>query len=67
MKIQSNMLISELIEKDANIADVLIKHGMNCLGCPASATESLEEAARGHSANIEEIIQDIEKYFKEKA
>jgi len=61
------MLISELIEKDPNVVNVLIKHGMNCLGCPASTTESLEEAATGHSANIEEIMQDIEKYFKEKA
>ena len=67
MEINKNMLIGDLIEMDGEMVEILMKYGMNCSGCPGSNTESLEEAVIGHSANLEEIMEEIKKHFREKA
>lgn len=64
--ITKEMLISDILDMDANIVEVLKKHGLNCHGCPASTTESLEEAANGHSVDLDKIIYDISNYFEQK-
>ena len=47
MQIHKDMLIGALLEMDENIAPMLMRAGMHCLGCPASQGESLEEACPG--------------------
>ena len=44
-KVTKDMLIGQLITLDPNIAPILMRAGMHCLGCPSSQMESLEEAA----------------------
>ena len=44
-KVSKDMLIGQLLQIDANIAPILMRAGMHCLGCPSSQMESLEEAA----------------------
>ena len=47
-KVSKDMLIGQLLQIDANIAPILMRAGMHCLGCPSSQMESLEEAAMVH-------------------
>ena len=47
-KVTKDMLIGQLLQVDANIAPILMRAGMHCLGCPSSQMESLEEAAMVH-------------------
>lgn len=49
--------IGEIIDK--GLVDILIKNGLNCLGCPASNNESLQEAVKGHGINLEEILEKL--------
>ena len=42
-KVSKDMLIGQLLQIDANIAPILMRAGMHCLGCPSSQMESLEE------------------------
>ena len=42
-KVTKDMLIGQLLQVDANIAPILMRAGMHCLGCPSSQMESLEE------------------------
>mgnify|MGYP003355536513 CR=1 FL=1 len=42
-KVTKSMLIGELLTVDPNIAPILMRAGMHCLGCPSSQMESLEE------------------------
>ena len=44
-KVTKNMLIGQLLQIDPNIAAILMRAGMHCIGCPSSQMESLEEAA----------------------
>lgn len=52
MQIQKDMLIGALLEMDENIAPMLMRAGMHCLGCPASQGESLEEACQVHAGTL---------------
>lgn len=62
-KVNKTMLVSDILDMDADIMDIFVKHGLNCLGCPASYTESLEEAAKGHNADVEKLIDDINQFI----
>lgn len=42
-KVSKDMLIGQLLQIDANIAPILMRAGMHCLGCPSSQMESLED------------------------
>ena len=49
MEITKDTLIGEMLEKDMGIAYVLMQCGMHCVGCPASAGESIYfEASEQH-------------------
>ena len=42
-KVTKSMLIGELLTVDPNIAPILMRAGMHCLGCPSSQMESLKK------------------------
>ena len=56
MTIDKSMLIGELIQMDELVAPMLMRAGMQCLGCPASQGESLEEACMVHGIDCDELV-----------
>ena len=58
-KVSKDMLIGQLLQIDANIAPILMRAGMHCLGCPASQMESLEEAAMVHGIDADLLVEKI--------
>ena len=58
-KVTKSMLIGELLTVDPNIAPILMRAGMHCLGCPSSQMESLEEAAMVHGMDIDALMKAI--------
>ena len=58
-KVSKDMLIGQLITLDPNIAPILMRAGMHCLGCPASQMESLEEAAMVHGIDSDLLVEKI--------
>ena len=40
-KVSKDMLIGQLLQIDANIAPILMRAGMHCLGCPSSQKKQL--------------------------
>lgn len=59
MTITKDMTIGEIIVTKPEVAPILMNMGMHCLGCPASANESLEQAAMVHGMDIEELMAQI--------
>ena len=57
--VTKEMLIGEIVEKGEKYAEVLLNAGMHCLGCPASAGESLEEACEVHGIDVDEVMQAL--------
>ena len=64
-KVSKDMLIGQLLQIDANIAPILMRAGMHCLGCPTSQMESLEEAAMVHGLDVDVLVNQINDFLGE--
>ena len=64
-KVSKDMLIGQLLQIDANIAPILMRAGMHCLGCPSSQMESLEEAALVHGLDADVLVNQINDFLGE--
>ena len=62
-KVTKEMLIGQLLRLDPNIAVVLMRAGMHCVGCPSSQMESLEEAAMVHGMDVDVLVQQINDFL----
>ena len=66
-EVKKDMLIGEILEMDMTIAPILMASGMHCVGCPASAGETLEEAVGVHGLDADEMVSKINEFIREKA
>lgn len=62
--ITKDMTISQLLMLDPGCAEVLMEAGMHCIGCPASAGESIEQAASVHGIDADKLVEDLNAYFQ---
>ena len=62
-QVTKQMLIGELLQLDPNIAGVLMRAGMHCIGCPSSHMESLEEAAMVHGMDVDVLVEQINDFL----
>ena len=60
-KINRDMGFSEVLQKYPETARIMLKHGLHCIGCHASAFETIEQGCTAHGMKEE----DIEKLLKE--
>ena len=61
--VSKDMLIGQLLALDPNLAAVLMRAGMHCIGCPSSQMESLEEAAMVHGIDADILVSQINDYL----
>ena len=59
MEINKNMTIGELLMVNDNIAPILMRAGMHCLGCPSSQMETLDEACMVHGIDCDVLVSQI--------
>ena len=59
--VTKDMLIGEIIQMNEKYPEILLEAGMHCLGCPASAGESLEEACAVHGIDVEELLEKLNR------
>ena len=57
--ITKNTLIMEAVELNPNAPDILMSHGMHCLGCAIAHGETIEEAAMVHGIDVDELISEL--------
>lgn len=65
MTVTKEMQIGQLLKADPNIAVILMRAGMHCIGCPSSQMESLEEAAMVHGMDVDVLVQQINDFLGE--
>ena len=63
-QVTKQMLIGELLQLDPNIAGVLMRAGMHCIGCPSSQMETLEEAAAVHDIEIDLLLARLNAFLE---
>jgi len=49
-----------VIDKYPRSADVMLKHGLHCIGCGVSAWETIEQGALSHGMSKKEIDKMID-------
>lgn len=65
-KVTKSMLIGQLLKLNQDIAGVLMRAGMHCIGCPSAQMESLEEAALVHGIDVDILVQQINDFLDAK-
>ena len=66
MKIDTTMLIGELVHMDELIPQMLMAAGMHCLGCPSSQAESLEEACMVHGIDCDDLVSKMNEILADR-
>lgn len=67
MKVEKEMLIRDIVQMGPESTKVLLSYGMGCIGCPASQSESIGEAAAVHGINLDNLLKSLEKINQNKA
>ena len=65
-KITENTTIFDAIQINPKAGEILMAHGMHCLGCALAHGETVGEAAEVHGADLEQMLEelnDIEEQF----
>lgn len=64
MKISKATKIGDIVTYYPQTVEVFFRHGMHCIGCPASVMETVEDGCRGHGLGdkeIEDLIVELNK------
>ena len=62
-KITKDTTIGTLLEIDRNVATVLMRAGMHCIGCPSSQAETVEEASFVHGIDADKLVAQINDFL----
>ena len=64
--ITKDMIISDIINVDADLISILLEAGMHWVGCPSAQGETLEEAAMVHGIDADALTDILNKYLTQK-
>ena len=59
MEITKNSIIGDVLDSHPETAPLFLSIGMHCLGCPASRSETIEEACYVHGADADELVASL--------
>ena len=61
-KITKNMLLGEILAKHPKAAKIIAeKYQIGCMGCPGKQLETLEQGAKMHGIDPDEMTNEINK------
>ena len=66
-KIDKNSNIAEILEENPELNDTFYEYGLYCGGCPMMNLDNIEQGAKIHGLEddeIEELIQELNKKNK---
>ena len=66
MKITKDMIIGDVLDIDSGCAEYFFAIGMHCLGCPASRSETIEQACAVHGTDADELVAKLNAHFSGK-
>ncbi len=58
-KISKDMTFREVLDLGPEMVQVFIKYNMGCIGCAAAKFESIEQGAKAHGINLEDLLRDL--------
>lgn len=58
-KITENTTIFDAIQINPKAGEILMNHGMHCLGCALAHGETVGEAADVHGADLKKMLEEL--------
>ncbi len=58
-KITKDTIIGDILDIAPDTAPIFLSIGMHCLGCPASRSETVEQACAVHGIPCEEVLAKL--------
>ncbi|MCW3490768.1 DUF1858 domain-containing protein [Dethiobacter alkaliphilus] len=58
-KVTKEMTIAEVLRQKPSTAQVLMRHGMHCLGCATAAGETIAQAAVVHGIDLDTLLKEL--------
>lgn len=58
-KITKDMTFAEILEMDKEAGAKLGERGLFCGGCPMAAFETLENGAKAHGVDADELVEEL--------
>jgi len=47
------------VMKNKKAVEVLMSHGIYCMGCPRASTETLEQGLESHGLDVNKVLDEI--------
>lgn len=66
MKVTKDTIITDVLAIDRDTARFFFEIGMHCLGCPASAGETIEQACAVHATDADALVAKINEFLESK-
>ncbi len=63
-KINKDMTLGEIVAKHPQAARVMLSYGLHCIGCHVATWETLEQGAKAHGLNDEQVQQMVDEINK---
>lgn len=57
--ITKDMTFKEALEKYPKTAEIFLKHGLFCVGCPMAQQETIEQGCKAHGIDAEKLIKEL--------
>lgn len=61
--ITKNTKFNEIFDNE-DAVNILQQKGMHCMGCPFANVESIEQGAKAHGLDADELVKEINKKKK---
>jgi hybrid cluster-associated redox disulfide protein len=58
-KFTKDMTFAQALRTHPDVAKVLAKYNLGCIGCMGAQNESLEQGCGAHGLKVEEILADL--------
>jgi hybrid cluster-associated redox disulfide protein len=62
-KITKDMTFHQVLQMSPEVARVLARYNLGCIGCMGAMNETLEQGATAHGLDVNDILRDLNALF----
>ncbi|MBE0597127.1 MAG: DUF1858 domain-containing protein [Desulfuromonadales bacterium] len=64
-KVNKNMTFHQVLQMSPQVAKVLGRYNLGCVGCMGAMHETLEQGAIAHGLDVNDILRDLNAIFQD--
>ena len=64
--VTKDMAIIEVLRLHPQVREILAQHGMGCIGCMGATHESIENGAKMHNIDLDDLLRELNELLNDK-